>query len=133
MGENWTVIPAIFLYDERAKIIVYARVNDAQTPRSVGSKTDPYAVFEKMLGRDHPPDDWRLWCRPANKTDPIRNDIPQQVTNMNPTARICTAERFGRWLSRMWCVYYYFGNFERPAQISFSKRKVDYLIMPFSE
>jgi len=47
-----------FRYDERAKIIVFAWVNDEQTLRSAGSKTDPYTVFEKMLGRDNPPDDW---------------------------------------------------------------------------
>ena len=47
-----------FRYDSRAKVIVYAWVNDEQTLRSSGSKSDPYAVFEKMLGRGNPPDDW---------------------------------------------------------------------------
>lgn len=41
-----------------ARVIVYAWVNDEQTLRSSGSKSDPYAVFEKMLGRGNPPDDW---------------------------------------------------------------------------
>jgi len=48
-----------FRYDERAKIIIYAWVNDEQTLRSAGSKSDPYTVFEKMLGRGNPPDDWK--------------------------------------------------------------------------
>lgn len=47
-----------FRYDSTAKVIVYAWVNDEQTLRSSGSKSDPYAVFEKMLGRGNPPDDW---------------------------------------------------------------------------
>lgn len=47
-----------FRYDSKAKVIVFAWVNDEQTLRSSGSKSDPYAVFEKMLGRGHPPDDW---------------------------------------------------------------------------
>ncbi|MBV6274209.1 type II toxin-antitoxin system YhaV family toxin [Alcaligenaceae bacterium CGII-47] len=47
-----------FRYDSQAKIIVFAWVNDEQTLRSAGSKSDPYAVFEKMLGRGNPPDDW---------------------------------------------------------------------------
>lgn len=47
-----------FRYDSKSKVIVYAWVNDEQTLRSTGSKTDPYAVFEKMLGRGTPPDDW---------------------------------------------------------------------------
>ncbi len=47
-----------FRYDSKANVIVFAWVNDEQTLRSAGSKSDPYAVFEKMLGRDNPPDDW---------------------------------------------------------------------------
>lgn len=47
-----------FRYDSKAKVIVYAWVNDAQTLRSSGSRSDPYAVFEQMLERGNPPDDW---------------------------------------------------------------------------
>jgi toxin YhaV len=47
-----------FRYDSKAKVIVFAWVNDEQTLRAAGSKSDPYAVFERMLGRGNPPDDW---------------------------------------------------------------------------
>jgi len=47
-----------FRYDSTAKVIVFAWVNDEQTLRSAGGKSDPYTVFEKMLGRGNPPDDW---------------------------------------------------------------------------
>lgn len=47
-----------FRYDSNAKVIVFAWVNDEQTLRSAGSKSDPYAVFVKMLGQGDPPDDW---------------------------------------------------------------------------
>lgn len=47
-----------FRYDSKAKVIVYAWINDEQTLRSSGSKSDPYAVFAKMLERGNPPDDW---------------------------------------------------------------------------
>jgi toxin YhaV len=47
-----------FRYDSRTKIIVYAWVNDDQTLRKSGSKSDPYAVFQKMLERGNPPDSW---------------------------------------------------------------------------
>jgi toxin YhaV len=47
-----------FRYDSRARIIVYAWVNDEKTLRSAGSKNDPYEVFQKMLRRGNPPDDW---------------------------------------------------------------------------
>jgi toxin YhaV len=46
-----------FRYDSKARIIVFAWVNDERTLRSAGGKSDPYAVFEKMLGRGNPPDD----------------------------------------------------------------------------
>ncbi|MDO5104201.1 MAG: type II toxin-antitoxin system YhaV family toxin [Lautropia sp.] len=48
-----------FRYDTRSHIIIYAWVNDQQTLRAAGSKSDPYTVFEKMLSRGHPPDDWK--------------------------------------------------------------------------
>ncbi len=47
-----------FRYDSKAKVIVYAWVNDEQTLRASGGKSDPYAVFGKMLRRGNPPDDW---------------------------------------------------------------------------
>lgn len=47
-----------FRYDAKARVIVFAWVNDEQTLRSAGSSSDPYVVFEKMLGRGHPPNDW---------------------------------------------------------------------------
>jgi len=57
-----------FRYDERAKIIIYAWINDEQTLRSSGSKSDSYTVFEKMLGRSNPPDDWKTLVQ-ASKQD----------------------------------------------------------------
>jgi toxin YhaV len=57
-----------FRYDSKAKVIVYAWVNDEQTLRSSGSKSDPYAVFEKMLGRGNPPDEWSVLVQ-ASKQD----------------------------------------------------------------
>ena len=47
-----------FRYDSTSKIIIYAWVNDEQSLRSSGSKTDPYVLFSKMLARGNPPDDW---------------------------------------------------------------------------
>lgn len=47
-----------FRFDSKTRIIIFAWVNDENTLRSSGSKTDPYAVFQKMLQRGNPPDDW---------------------------------------------------------------------------
>lgn len=47
-----------FRFDRKAKIIVYAWVNDETSLRTRGSRTDAYAVFAGMLRSGHPPDDW---------------------------------------------------------------------------
>lgn len=47
-----------FRVDSRARVIVYAWVNDRDTLRKAGASTDPYAVFARMLAGGNPPDDW---------------------------------------------------------------------------
>ena len=47
-----------FRFDSKARVIIFAWVNDENTLRASGSKSDPYAVFQRMLERGHPPDDW---------------------------------------------------------------------------
>jgi toxin YhaV len=47
-----------FRYDSNAKIIIYAWVNDENTLRTYGAKTDAYAVFSKMLADGNPPTTW---------------------------------------------------------------------------
>lgn len=47
-----------YRYDSAAGIIVYAWVNDENSLRSYGKKSDAYAVFGKMLDGGSPPDDW---------------------------------------------------------------------------
>jgi toxin YhaV len=34
------------------------RVNDTDTKRAYGSKTDAYRMIQPMLASGHPPDDW---------------------------------------------------------------------------
>ena len=47
-----------FRYSSTAKIIIYAWVNDANTLRTYGTKSDAYAVFKSMLEKGNPPEDW---------------------------------------------------------------------------
>jgi toxin YhaV len=47
-----------FRYDARARLIVFAWVNDEQTLRKRGAKSDSYTVFRAMLKRGNPPADW---------------------------------------------------------------------------
>ena len=61
-----------FRYDTKAKVIVFAWVNDGHTLRSAGGKSDPYSVFQKMLERGNPPDDWAALLA-ASRTDFCHN------------------------------------------------------------
>ena len=47
-----------FRYDSKIKVIIFAWINDENSLRSAGSNSDPYAVFQKMLDRGNPPNDW---------------------------------------------------------------------------
>ena len=42
-----------------SRTIVYAWMNDEGTLRKAGSRTDPYAVFRRMLEGGRPPSDWQ--------------------------------------------------------------------------
>jgi toxin YhaV len=56
-----------FRFDTKAKVIIYAWVNDEDTKRTYGSKNDAYAVFRKMLDGANPPDNWEALLK-ASKT-----------------------------------------------------------------
>jgi toxin YhaV len=47
-----------FRYHSQARIIVYVWLNDEQSLRKTGARTDPYHVFRDMLERGRPPTDW---------------------------------------------------------------------------
>jgi toxin YhaV len=48
-----------FRYSSTAKAILYAWINDQDSLRTYGRKTDAYNVFRKMLAAGSPPDDWK--------------------------------------------------------------------------
>lgn len=47
-----------YRFSSTEKIIVFGWVNDEDTLRTYGAKTDAYAVFAKMLEAGYPPNDW---------------------------------------------------------------------------
>jgi toxin YhaV len=47
-----------FRYSTKSQIIAYGWVNNDQTLRAYGSKTDAYLVFKKMLESGRVPNDW---------------------------------------------------------------------------
>ncbi len=54
-----------FRYHQESKIIVFAWVNDEDSKRTYGSRTDAYRIFKKILKNDCPPDDWDVLLREA--------------------------------------------------------------------
>ena len=47
-----------FRFHTRSRLIVLGWVNDTDTKRAYGSKSDAYRVFQSMLASGHPPVDW---------------------------------------------------------------------------
>jgi toxin YhaV len=62
-----------FRFRTDARIILYVWVNDADTLRTYGSRTDAYAVFEKMLESGDPPDDWDALLAAATSESTTRS------------------------------------------------------------
>ena len=47
-----------FRYSSKDRVIIYAWVNDENTLRKAGGRNDPYAIFNTLLRKGRPPDDW---------------------------------------------------------------------------
>lgn len=47
-----------YRFHSDARVLVYAWLNDEETLRQAGARTDPYAVFRSMLERGRPPTTW---------------------------------------------------------------------------
>jgi toxin YhaV len=47
-----------FRFDSASRTIIYSWVNDENTLRKAGSRSDPYTVFKQRLTRGEPPNDW---------------------------------------------------------------------------
>ena len=47
-----------YQFSSRAKVIIYAWVNDERTLRTYSGRRDTYAVFKAMLDKGNPPDSW---------------------------------------------------------------------------
>jgi toxin YhaV len=64
-----------FRYHEKEKVIVLAWVNDDDTKRAYGSKTDAYKTFAKMLKAGDPPDDWDNLLKASKKATDEEADL----------------------------------------------------------
>jgi len=54
-----------FRFHSKRRAIVYVWLNDEQTLRKAGARTDPYAVFARMLAAGEPPGDFDDLLRAA--------------------------------------------------------------------
>lgn len=70
-----------FRYSESDRAIIYAWVNDDETLRAYGSKTDAYATFARMLANGQPPDDWKT-LRSAVIAEGQIQALRDQITGM---------------------------------------------------
>lgn len=59
-----------FRFDSKAKIIIYAWVNDENTLRAYQSKTDAYLVFKKKLDAGDPAAEWNELLEASSSIDP---------------------------------------------------------------
>jgi toxin YhaV len=58
-----------YRFDSASRTIVYGWMNDENTLRKAGSKSDPYAVFLRRLDRGEPPDDWKALMKNSEGAD----------------------------------------------------------------
>jgi toxin YhaV len=56
-----------FRVSEKDRIIILAWINDEDSKRAYDSRTDAYRVFQRMLERGGPPDDWATLLGEAKK------------------------------------------------------------------
>jgi toxin YhaV len=61
-----------FRFDSASRMIIYSWVNDENTLRKAGSRTDPYTVFLRRLDEGNPPDRWEELLDDARKSEQMR-------------------------------------------------------------
>jgi toxin YhaV len=57
-------------------------VNDEETLRTYGSKTDAYAAFKSMLGKNRPPDEGTILLKEAEKSAELSKKLFEQSRKM---------------------------------------------------
>jgi toxin YhaV len=80
-----------FRYSSTKRIIIYAWVNDQESLRTYGSKTDAYAVFYSMLNKGYPPDDWLALMNAASASAALTR--LEQGAQENPSGNPHGAKR----------------------------------------
>jgi len=56
-----------FRFSTKHRVIIYTWVNDENSLRKAGAKTDPYAIFREMLTSGNPPSDIEQLLKASNR------------------------------------------------------------------
>lgn len=75
-----------FRCSQEHKTIIIGWVNDFDTLRAYGSKTDAYKVFAGMLKEGNPPDDWEILLNAAKEATTMVS-IPDFFTEQSSNPR----------------------------------------------
>jgi toxin YhaV len=71
-----------FRFHTRSRLIVLAWVNDTDTKRAYGSKSDAYRVFQSMLASGHPPNDWDALLKEAGQATQRLSQLANQLNQL---------------------------------------------------
>jgi toxin YhaV len=74
-----------FRYSSQEKVIVYAWVNDENTLRKAGSRTDPYSVFRAMLNAGNPPSTMAELLAVSSRLEAVRPS--RQLAPVKPSKK----------------------------------------------
>ncbi|WP_353932959.1 type II toxin-antitoxin system YhaV family toxin [Okeanomitos corallinicola TIOX110] len=64
-----------FRYSSTEKVIIYAWINDENSLRKEGAKTDPYNIFTKMLASGNSPDSWDELLKASDDLESVSEDF----------------------------------------------------------
>jgi toxin YhaV len=71
-----------YRFSSRDKVIIYAWVNDENSLRKSGAKTDPYALFRNMLTSGNPPSSMSQLLSTSTEISPTRSDASRRVFSL---------------------------------------------------
>jgi toxin YhaV len=77
-----------FRFHNRSRVIVLGWVNDTDTKRAYGSKTDAYRVFQSMLANGHPPDDWEELLQEASQANQRLQKLVSRAMDPNDPEQV---------------------------------------------
>ena len=70
-----------YRFSSRDKVIIYAWVNDENSLRKAGAKTDPYTFFRNMLASGNPPNSISQLLGTSQEIPETRGDEPRKLSS----------------------------------------------------